>query len=256
MEVHKPQCQLVKTIEASKRKTDEHELLVKREDGIRFLDVFHKKKVAFRPSAILILGKNEFYEHGFRSAGMIYYRNICKYYTLFYSIYIYSMFVYIYYIYMYVCIYIYIWVCDCECKCDPHKLGHIISVYATMAHYGYISTEVEPHGLWVLGQLWELTRIVLGAANVTHNKTNLLSKTVTKWSQTCGNTVDIDILENGMRLSFFTTTIVKPTNPSKNEQYLFSTFSTIYEKSIGIKKLGVCVCGKIASRYFSEYFQT
>jgi len=95
----------------------------------------------------------------------------------------------------------------------------------------------------------------LGAANVTHNKTNLLSKTVTKWSQTCGNTVDIDILENGMRLSFFTTTIVKPTNPSKNEQYLFSTFSTIYEKSIDIKKLGVCVwedCLKIFFRILSD----
>ena len=89
-----------------------------------------------------------------------------------------------------------------------------------------------------------------GAANVTHNKTNLLSKTVTKWSQTCGNTVDIDILENGMRLSFFTTTIVKPTNPSKNEQYF-----QLFTKNPSTSKNSVCVCGKIASRYFSEYFQ-
>ena len=108
MEVHKPQCQLVKTIEASKRKTDEHELLVKREDGIRFLDVFHKKKVAFRPSAILILGKTSFTSTVSGPPGWFtieIYVNILHYSIAY--IYIQYVCIYIYYIYMYVCIYIY-----------------------------------------------------------------------------------------------------------------------------------------------------
>jgi hypothetical protein len=155
---------------------------------------------------------------------------------------------------MYVYIYIYIWVCDCECKCDPHKLGHIISVYATMAYYGYISTEVEPHGLWVLGQLWELTRIVLGAA----------------WGGQCHPQQNQFAIQNGhevvpnlrkyCRYRYpwkWDETVIFHNNNRQTHKSIqkWTIFSTIYEKSIDIKKLGVCVCGKIASRYFSEYFQ-
>ena len=261
MNVQTPQCQLVKTIEASKRKTDEHELLVKRENAWwnPFFGRFSQKKVAFRPSAILILGKNEFYEHGFRSAGMIYCRNMyLLYYTSFYSIYIYIYIQYVcIYIYTYMCactyvyIYIYIWVCDCECKCDPHKLGHIISVYATMAYYGHISSHIHWSGTARpvgFGATVRVDSDCFGGGQCHPQQKKKLSKTVTKWSQTCGNTVGI--LKIGMRLTFWFF-------HNNNRQTHKSIQNwTLFPKNPSTSKNSVCVCGMIASRYFSEYLQT